>query len=107
MKVQLFVGVIGAAALIVALSASAQGGGNRGGDMCCGKMDTPGWSLMTPQERAEYRSKMLSFKSYEECQTYLAEHHSMMGERADQKGIVLRQTRFDACERMRERGRFN
>ena len=103
MKVQLFGGVIGAAALVVALSASAQGGG----DMCCGKMDTPGWSLMTPEERAEHRSKMLSFKSYEECQTYLAEHHSTMGERADQKGVVLRHPRFDACERMRERGRFN
>jgi hypothetical protein len=69
--------------------------------MCCGKMDTPGWSLMTPEERAEHRHKILSLKTYDECMVYVEEQHAKMGERAEQKGQGLRQPRHNVCDRMK------
>ena len=73
-----------------------------------GPANTPGWSLMTPQERAEHRSKMMGFTNYEDCSSYLAEHHAMMLERARKKGVTLpANPRQDFCQRLPRKGASN
>lgn len=68
--------------------------------------NTAGWAMMTEQERAEHREKMMSVRSYEECMAYAAEHHKTMQERAAAQGQTMPAPRFNACERMREMGMF-
>jgi hypothetical protein len=51
---------------------------------------TPGWSMMSAEERSEHQARMRSFKSYEECNAYMAQHHDLMAERAKEKGTALR-----------------
>jgi len=48
-----------------------------------------GSQLMTPAERAEYRSKMRSLKTQEERDAFRAEHHKMMQARAKERGVTL------------------
>lgn len=63
-----------------------------------GKNATPGWSLMSWKERNDHRKKMLSIKSFEECENYLGEHHRLMEERAKKRGkSPLLAPRRDAC----------
>jgi hypothetical protein len=50
---------------------------------------TPGWSMMTAQERDEHREKMRSFRNYEECNAYMTENHARMQERARAQGKTL------------------
>ena len=50
---------------------------------------TPGWSLMTSGERAAHKEKMRAFKSYDECEAYMVEHHKQMEERAKEKGKTI------------------
>lgn len=72
------------------------GGGPRGGRW--GNQYTAGWSLMTPQERAEHQAKMRGMTSYDDCKAYQEQHHQQMAERAKAKGIQsLPQPRRDAC----------
>jgi len=59
---------------------------------------TPGWSLMTPQERAEHQERMRSAKSYEECKAIRDQHREQMAARAKERGgKPLAQPRRDAC----------
>lgn len=59
---------------------------------------TPGWTLMSPQERNEHRERMRSMKSYEECKAYQVQHHEQMAARAKERGgATLAQPRRDAC----------
>jgi len=48
-----------------------------------------GWQLMSVEERAQHRAKMLSLKTQEERQAYLEEHHRQMEIRAREKGVTL------------------
>jgi hypothetical protein len=66
--------------------------------------NTPGWSLMTPEERTAHRDKMMAAKTYEECKAAQEEHHKQMEARAKEKGQALRGSRQNACERMQARG---
>lgn len=93
------------AALGIALSlpAAAQPGPG-GGRFAFGGDNTPGWSLMTPDERAAHRQQMLSFKTYDECKAYQAEHHQSMADRAREAGKTLPQPRANACDRMKAGG---
>lgn len=68
--------------------------------------NTPGWTLMTPEERAEHQKKMLAAKTYEECKQIQEEHHKMMEARAKEKGVTLNAPRYNACDRMKARGFF-
>ena len=73
-----------------------------------GPGNTPGWSLMTPQERAEHRSKMMGFTNYEDCASYLAKHHAMMLERARNQGVTLpAEPRPGFCQRLPHQGGSN
>jgi len=59
---------------------------------------TPGWALMSQQERNEHRDRMRSMKTYEECKTYQEQHHAQMAARAQERGgKPLPQPRQDAC----------
>ena len=59
---------------------------------------TPGWSLMTPQERDEHRERMRNAKTYEECKAVQQQHHDQMAARAKERGgKPLAQPRRDAC----------
>lgn len=63
-----------------------------------GADNTPGWALMTPQERDEHRERMRSMKTYEECKAYQEQHHERMADRAKERGgKPPAQPRRDAC----------
>lgn len=50
---------------------------------------TPGWTMMTPEERKAHQERMFSFKDRGECQAYMAEHRKQMEARAKEKGKSL------------------
>jgi hypothetical protein len=76
------------------------GGGPRGGRM--GMEGSPGWALMTEQERNEHRERMRSMKSYDECKAYQQQHHEQMAARARQRGAKpLAAPRRDPCSGMK------
>jgi hypothetical protein len=97
----LMVAVLGAA---LAASAWGQGGPGGRGRYAIGANNTPGWTLMTPEERAGHRQKMWSFSSFDECKAYQAEHHQLMETRAKEQGKALPAMRANACDRMKARG---
>lgn len=66
--------------------------------------NTPGWMLMTEQERIANRNRMREVKSYEECKQVQAEHHMAMQARAKEKGVTLRSPRQNACDVAKARG---
>jgi len=51
-----------------------------------------GYSLMTPQERDEYRAKMRNARTVEERQAISEEHHAEMVRRAKDRGVSLPDT---------------
>jgi hypothetical protein len=84
-----------------------QGGGPgaRGmGAMRFDKANTPGWTLMTAEERTANQTKMRAVKTYEECKTVQAEQHAAMEARAKEKGVTLNTPRQNACDRMKAKG---
>lgn len=54
-----------------------------------GDQDVYGYELMTPEERAEFHSKMQSAKTSEERERLRIEHNAAMQARAKQRGITL------------------
>jgi hypothetical protein len=86
-------------------AASAQGmgpGGGRGAALW-GSDYTPGWTLMSQQERNEHRDRMRSMKTYEECKAYQDQHHEQMAARAKEHGgKALAQPRRDACGNLKK-----
>jgi hypothetical protein len=69
--------------------------------------NTTGWSLMTAEERTAHRDRMLSFKTYDECQAYRTEHHAAMQARAKEKGLPPPTPRQNVCDSMKSAGRLN
>ena len=64
---------------------------------------TPGWSLMTAEERKAHQEKMQSMKDPGECQSYMNAHHARMEERAKEKGRALPwKGPGPACERLKK-----
>lgn len=95
--VAILVGVLASAPVM----AAGQGGGYR-----FNQKNTPGWSLMTPEERTDFHNKMMATKTYDECKKVQAEHHEEMLKRAKEKGVKLNNPRAHACDRMKARGMF-
>lgn len=59
---------------------------------------TPGWSMMTPQERKAHQDKMGAMGTADECKTYMDQHHQQMADRAKEKGVTLpAKPRRDPC----------
>ena len=48
-----------------------------------------GWQLMTPEELAEHRARMQSFKTEQEREAYRQAHHERMQARAKERGVTL------------------
>jgi hypothetical protein len=81
------------------------GGGGPGANWQGNRANTPGFALMTPQERSEHQNRMRSMQTYDECVAYTGEHHAQMAARAKEKGITLPAPR-SPCEMMKARGRI-
>lgn len=78
------------------------GGGMQRGGPRWGENTTPGWSMMTDDERRQHREKMQSMKSHDECMAYRDQHHQQMMERAKAKGMNMPgKPRRDACAGMK------
>lgn len=62
---------------------------------------TPGWSMMTPQERDEHRRRMLAARTPEECRQIRDEQVQRMTDRARAQGATtLPMPMRDACAGM-------
>ena len=60
---------------------------------------TPGWDMMSPQERDHYRDRMLSVPTKQECRRMRDEQIKAAAERARVRGIKdIPDPRYDACE---------
>lgn len=81
-------------------------GGGKGMRFKFDKNTTPGWALMSPEERTAHNQKMLAAKTYEECKALQAEHHQAMEARAKEKGVTLPAPGANGCDRMKARGFF-
>lgn len=79
-------------------------GGMRG--MRFDKTNTPGWTLMTAEERTAIQNKMRTVTTYDECKTLHAEQHATMQARAQEKGVKLNTPRQNSCDVMKARGFF-
>jgi hypothetical protein len=74
------------------------GPGAAAGSARWGSDDTPGWSMMTEQERKEHQERMRTMKTYEECKAYADQHRELMNARAKERGgQALAQVRRDPC----------
>jgi len=58
---------------------------------------TPGWSLMTPEERAAHQKTMGAMHGADECHAYMDKHHEQMAERAKAQGQTMPGPRRDVC----------
>ncbi len=81
-------------------------GPGQGRGFAFNKGNTPGWTLMTAEERTAHRDKMLAAKTYDECRAMQDEHHKAMEERAKEKGVALPAPRQNGRDRMKARGLF-
>jgi hypothetical protein len=74
------------------------GPGAAAGGVRWGSDDTPGWSMMTEQERKEHQERMRAMKTYDECKAYADQHREQMNARAKERGgQALAQVRRDPC----------
>lgn len=94
-------GVVLASALALPAMAQPSGAG------CCkgmrsGPDNTPGWSMMSPQERKDHHAKIEGLKSGEECKAYMTEHHAQMAQRAKERGVKMGEPRHSMCMPMKD-----
>jgi hypothetical protein len=69
-----------------------------------GRSFTPGWSMMSAEEREEHRERMGKITSYDDCKVYLQQHHDKMVERAkEQGGKRLGKPWRDACGSLKKK----
>lgn len=67
-------------------------------------METPGWIMMTPEERADHHRKMMEFKTYNACRAYQDDHPKQMEKRVKERHTVLHIPKHDGCDRMKRQG---
>ena len=102
-----------AGAALVAVMATAcagpragmgMGGMPMGGGMHMGPDNTPGWAMMTAQEREEHHKKMMSAKTPADCKAHMEEHQKMMAERAKTRGVAMNMPPQEMCGMMMQHG---
>ncbi|MBG6079890.1 Spy/CpxP family protein refolding chaperone [Rubrivivax gelatinosus] len=72
-------------------------GGGRGAARW-GQGVTPGWALMTPEERTAHQTKMRSMTTRADCRAYVEQHHADMAARAKERGVAVpAMPRRDPC----------
>jgi hypothetical protein len=59
--------------------------------------NTPGWAMMTPEERQTYRDRMQGFTSYTECKAYYDNHTRQMRARASERQLPFSGQQMDPC----------
>lgn len=59
---------------------SATGPSNRGA-ITADPTNTPGWSMMSAEERSAHTQRMQSFKTYDECRGYMTQQSRQMNSR--------------------------
>lgn len=102
---RLFFALIFALTVLPAVAQPGPGAGQgKGPGFRFNQDNTTGWSMMSEQERADHRKKMMSMTNYDECVAYMDEHHKLMQERASQQGKSLPRSKANACERMKSMG---
>ena len=85
--------------------AGPMGPGSRGmRNMNFDKGNTPGWKLMTPEERTANQTRMRAATSYDECKKLQDEQHQLMETRAKEKGVTLSAPRQNGCDVAKSRG---
>jgi hypothetical protein len=112
MKRLSILGIVAAAALACGVATAQPGPGpgasapragmgmgmGKGGGPRYGSGVTPGWTMMTPEERTAHQKAMSEAKTYEECAALRDQHHQQMVDRAKEKGQTLpAQRRRDVC----------
>lgn len=66
--------------------------------------NTPGWSMMSTQERAEHHAAMGATKTYDECHALAMKHHEHMKEKAQAQGKSVRaKPRRDPCDFLKKK----
>lgn len=65
---------------------------------------TPGWTLMSPEERTAWQAQMREVKTYDECVATRDSHVKVMEERAKEKGVQFAPARRNGCDVMKARG---
>jgi hypothetical protein len=82
-------------------SASAGGCGGPGRSGPHGRWGadyTPGWTLMTPEERQAHQQRMAGMQTHADCKAYVDQHHADMVARAKERGMaMIAQPRRDPC----------
>lgn len=89
----------GAARPAASAPSPGRGPGARGGmGPRMGKDFTPGWAMMSTQERDEHHKRLQDAKTPEECRAVMDEHRKLMDQRAKERGMSgMRGPRRDAC----------
>jgi hypothetical protein len=83
-------------------SAAAASAPRMGPGMPMNRDNTPGWSMMTPQERDAHQRKMMATTDAVQCRATMSEHHAQMAARAKQLGQPMPpQPRNDPCAGMK------
>ena len=62
-----------------------------------GPHHTPGWSMMSEQERAQHHAQLRAARNAEECQRIMGEHQRLMQQRATERGMPLQRPPRAAC----------
>jgi hypothetical protein len=62
-----------------------------------GPRHTPGWTMMSEQERAQHHARLQAAQSPEECQRILEEHRGQMEQRATERRMPMRRPSRAAC----------
>lgn len=63
-----------------------------------GQTVTPGWPMMSKEERAAFGTAMAQLKSRGECFTFINKHYEQMSQRSLQRGLPLQgNSRRDVC----------
>lgn len=62
-----------------------------------GPRHTPGWSMMTEQERQEHHARLRDARTPEDCQRVMDEHRQLMEQRAKARGLPMNRPPNAAC----------
>ncbi|WP_180130631.1 hypothetical protein [Rhodoferax sp. BLA1] len=92
---------------VLAQMGNGPGMGQGRGGMRFSQTNTPGWTLMTQQERTDHMAQMRAARTFEECTQLQDAQHQLMQERAKEKGVTLNVPRQNGCNMMKARGFFN
>jgi hypothetical protein len=80
------------------------GGGMGGMQMQMGADNTPGWAMMSADEREAHHRMMMGSKSSAECMANMEAHRAKMAERAKAMGKTMDMPGNDMCGQMMQHG---